>query len=116
MDDVALREAAAATVRDAVHGPEPFDARRIVAARESEERFAERRRERLLREWRRGDALVSMRGSAANARAAAVVRPAAANAIIAWMIKNGRTPAAATVAPSDRPVPASVRPPGCCAT
>jgi hypothetical protein len=34
-----------------------------------------------------------MRGSAANARAAAVMRPAAANAITAWMTKNGRTPA-----------------------
>ena len=36
---------------------------------------------------------MSIRGSAANARAAAVMRPAAANAITAWMTKNGRTPA-----------------------
>src|SRR5262245_29654723 len=34
MDDVALREAAAATMRDALHRPEPFDARRVIAARE----------------------------------------------------------------------------------
>ena len=41
MDDVTLREAAAATMRNAVHGPEPFDTGRVVAVREGEKRFAE---------------------------------------------------------------------------
>src|SRR5215831_10359463 len=52
MDDVALREAAAATVRNAVHGSEPFNACRIVAACKREESLAERRRQRHFRQPR----------------------------------------------------------------
>ena len=41
-------------MRDVAHARQPFDARRIVAAGEGKQRFAERRRERLLRKRRRG--------------------------------------------------------------
>jgi hypothetical protein len=82
MDEIALGEATATAMRDAAHACQPFVARRIVTAGEGKQRFAERRRQRILGKRQR-EPLASVSGSASNTLAAAAVRPAAANAIMA---------------------------------
>ncbi len=52
MNEVALGEAAATAVRDVAHACQPVNARSIVAAGEGKQRFAEERRECILRERR----------------------------------------------------------------
>jgi len=81
---VTLNETPAALVRDIAHVLEPFDTCFIVAGDESDQRFAERVHERVIRNFLRGFSIFDPHQQG-EVQAAAAPRPAAENAMSACM-------------------------------